>query len=62
MHYAIRKCNIENCFMYLFVRMIVLLSCIATADSALIIAKSLILWLDLQRKPSQYKAIHDYAD
>lgn len=62
MHYAIQECNIKNCFMYLFARVIVLLSCTETAYSPLIIAKSLILCLGLQGEPSQYKAIHDYAD
>ena len=27
MHYMIRECNTRNCFVYLFLRIIVLLSC-----------------------------------
>jgi len=31
MHYAIRECNTRNCFVYLLLRIIVLLSCIENA-------------------------------
>jgi len=62
MHYVIRKCNIENCFVYLIVPAIVLLSCSANAVFSADNGEIADFFARFAGGVSHKKAIHDYAD